>query len=108
MKPYNCSQIISAIEEFLKPYNCANYRLAQSTGVIEYTDCTSAEGLDSLNEYPWWDIKLSDGEAPVTLELWGMQGIPSLPSPPGPLWLRVVGPERVQSIGQIELLEIHI
>ena len=37
------------------------------------------------------------------LELWGMQSTPSLPSHPGPLCLRVVTPDRVLSMGQIEL-----
>ena len=37
------------------------------------------------------------------LELWGMRSTPSLPSLPGPLWLGVVAPDRVLSMGQIEL-----
>ena len=42
-------------------------------------------------------LKKSDGEVPVMQELWGM------PSLPGPLWPRVVAPDRVLSMGQIEL-----
>ena len=34
------------------------------------------------------------------LELWGMQSTPSLP---GPLWPGVVAPDKVLSMGQIEL-----
>ena len=37
------------------------------------------------------------------LELWGMWSTPSLPSLSGPLWLRVVTPDRVLSMGLIEL-----
>ena len=37
------------------------------------------------------------------LELWGMQSTPPLPSLPGPLWPGVVVPDRVLSMGQIEL-----
>ena len=37
------------------------------------------------------------------LELWGMRNTPSWPSLPGPLWPGVVAPDRVLSIGQIEL-----
>ena len=37
------------------------------------------------------------------LELWGMQRTPSLPFLPGALWPEVVAPNRVLSIGQIEL-----
>ena len=38
--------------------------MAYSTGIAEYTDCTSAEGWDSINECPGYDMKQSDGEAP--------------------------------------------
>ena len=44
-----------------------------------------------------------DGEVPVILELSGMQSTPSMPSLPGPLWPGVVAPDRVLSMGQIEL-----
>ena len=37
------------------------------------------------------------------LELWGMWNIPLLSSLPGPLWSRVVAPDIVQSMDQIEL-----
>ena len=40
------------------------------------------------------------------LKLWGMWSIPSLSSFPGPLWLGVVAPDRVLSMGQIELFDI--
>ena len=55
------------------------------------------------NECPVYDTKQSDNEVPVMRELWGMQSIPSLLSLPGPLWPGVVVPDRVRSIGQIEL-----
>ena len=42
-------------------------------------------------------------ETSVMLELWGMQSTLSLPSLPGPLWPGVVAPDRVLSMGQIEL-----
>ena len=40
------------------------------------------------------------------LELWGMQSTPSLLLLPDPLWLGVVAPEKVLSMGQIELFDI--
>ena len=55
------------------------------------------------NECPGYDTKQSDGEAPVMLELWGMQNTPLLPSLPGPAWPGVVAPDRILSMGQIEL-----
>ena len=37
------------------------------------------------------------------LELWGMRSTPSVPLLQGPLWPGVVQPDRVRSMGQIEL-----
>ena len=51
----------------------------------------------------WIDTKQSDGEVPLILELWGMQSTPLLLSLPGQLWPEVIPPDRVQSMGQIEL-----
>ena len=51
----------------------------------------------------WHDTKQSDGEVPVILKLWRMQNTPSLQSLPGPLWPGVIAPDRVLSMGQIEL-----
>ena len=55
------------------------------------------------NKCPGYDTKQSDGEAPVMLELRRMWSTPSLPSLSGPLWPGVVAPNRVLSMGQIEL-----
>ena len=52
------------------------------------------------------DTKQSDDKAPVMLELWGMQSISSLSSTLGPLWPRLIAPDRVQSMGQIKLPDI--
>ena len=40
----------------------------------------------------------------MILEIWGMLSTPSLPSFPGQLLLDVIEPERVLSMGRIELL----
>ena len=40
------------------------------------------------------------------LDLRGTQSTSLLPSLPGPLWLVVVAPDRVLSMGQIELFNI--
>ena len=39
----------------------------QSSGAAEYIDCISA--VPSANEYPAYDSKQSDNEAPVILKL---------------------------------------
>ena len=62
--------------------------------------------LRTSNECPGYDIKHSDGEAPVILELWGMWCGPSLLSLPGPLCPGVVVPDRALSKGRIELFDI--
>ena len=48
---------------------------------------------------PGYDTKLSDGEVPAVLDLWGIQSTPSLPLLPGPLWPGVVAPDRALSMG---------
>ena len=45
----------------------------------------------------------SDSEASVILELWKMQSTPSLPSLQGPVQPGMVAPDKVLSLGQIEL-----
>ena len=54
---------------------------------------------------PGYDTKQSDGEAPVMLELWGMQSISSLPLFPCVHCPGVIVPDRVLSMGQIELFD---
>ena len=61
---------------------------AQSAGAVEYTICTPP------NECPGYDIKQSDGEVLVMLELWGMRSTPSLPSLPGPLCSGLVASDK--------------
>ena len=51
------------------------------------------------NECPGYDIKKSDGEVPVMLELWGTQSPSSLLLLSGPLCPEVVAPDRAQSMG---------
>ena len=67
------------------------HTLAQSTGAVEYTDCT--------NECLGYDAKQFDGEVPVILGLWGMWSTPSLPLLPSPLWPRMVASDRALSMG---------
>ena len=57
----------------------------------------------SPNEFPGYDTKQSDGDVPVMLELWGMQSTLSLPSLPRPIWPGRLAPDRVLSMGQIQL-----
>ena len=77
--------------------------IAQLAGAGEYTDCISAKDKDSPNECPAYDTKQFHSEVLVMLEFGGMWSTPSLPLLPGPLWPRVVAPDRVLSRGQIEL-----
>ena len=54
--------------------------------------------------YPVYGTKPSYGEALVML--WGTWGTFSLLLLPGPLWPGMVAPDRVLSIGQIELKSV--
>ena len=65
-------------------------------------------GKPPTNECPGYDTKQSNCEFPVIVELWGMQSTLSLPLLPGPLWPGVVAPDRVLSMGQIELNCVHM
>ena len=62
--------------------------------------------IPTPNEYPGYNTKQSDDEAPV-MELWAMWCIPSLPLFSGPLWHEVVAPDRILSMCQIELFDIQ-
>ena len=52
---------------------------------------------------PVYDTKQSDGEVPLMLKLWGMHSTHLVPSLPSLLRPGVVAPDRILSIGQIEL-----
>ena len=53
---------------------------------------------------PRYDTKPSNGEAWV-LKFWGMWSTSSMSLLPGLLWLRMVVPVKVSSMGQIDLFE---
>ena len=59
-------------------------------------------GMTTPNECPVYDIKQSDGVAPVMQELWGIRSTSSLPSLPDPLLPRVGALDKILSMGQIE------
>ena len=71
--------------------------VAQSAGTAEYNDCIS------LNECHGYDTKQSDGKFPLMTELYWVQSTLSLPSLLAPIWTEVLAPDRVLSMGQIEL-----
>ena len=80
--------------------------MAQSAEGVGYIDNLFAKSKISPNKCPGYDIKQSDGEAPVMLELWVMWSTSLLLSLPGPIWFTVVALDRVLPIGQIELFDI--
>ena len=89
-------RVLTILAQF-KPSNQS--KMAKSSGAVENIDYISVEG----KILPMSDTKKFDGEVPVMLELWGMWSTPSLPLLPDPLWSGVVVPDRVLSLGQIEL-----
>ena len=60
-------------------------------------------GVRTQNQCPGYDTKQSYGEVPIILELLGMQSTPSLPSFPGLFRTDETAPDRVLSMGHIEL-----
>ena len=85
------------------PYSL-NDSNAQSAGAVEYTECISAEGENPPHHNgPGFDTKQCDGEAPVMLGLWKIRSNSSLPLFHVPLWPRVVAPDSILSMGQIEV-----
>ena len=77
----------------------ANLKIAQLTPTAPLQKVKAP----TPNKCPGYDTKQSDGEVPVMLELWRIWSIPSLLSLPDPLLPGVLTPDRVLSMGQIEL-----
>ena len=77
-----------------------------AAGAVEYIDWISAERKDFPNVCSEYDTKQSDIKASVMLELWQIQSTPSLSSLPSLRWPIVGAPDRVISLGQIELFHI--
>ena len=80
--------------------------ITQSAGAAEYTDCIFEDEWNYPNECLWYDSIQSDGDVSVMLELWETQSIPSLQLILRPLCPRVLAPNRVLFMGQIELFDI--
>ena len=59
--------------------------------------------MDCPYKCPGYGTKQFYREAPVMLEVWGIQSTPSLPLLPGPLWPGVVALDRVLLMYIIEL-----
>ena len=58
------------------------------------------------NEYSAYDMRQSDGKAPLSLELCEMRSALSLPLLLGLLWPGAEAPDRVLSTGQIKPFDI--
>ena len=108
VQPYSSIKTITVgkRERSVNTSLCFTSAFLQSAGVVEYTDCFSAEGYESpprCNKCPGYDTKQSDSQVPVMLELWGMRNTLLFLLFLGPLLSRVVAPDRVLSRAQIEL-----
>ena len=75
--------------------------MSKSARAVEFTDCISAKGEDSTKEFPRYDTKQSNTEAPLMLKIWGKWSTTLWPSLPSPLYPGVVAHYRVLSMGQI-------
>ena len=66
------------------------------------------KGIRYSQRVSWYDIKQSDGEVPVMMELWGIRSTLLMASFPGSRWHGVVEPDGVQSMDRIELNSVFI
>ena len=99
LKNLHFSSLIKQVKYHNVFIYCIKYKSSLAKLAAEYTDYIFAER---------YDTKQSDVEALVILEIWGMWSTPLLTSLPGPLWPRVVAPNRVLSMGQIVLNNMPI
>ena len=94
------SFIVSSISQI---YLFKNFPVGWSCRIHWLHLCRGLRPPPPPTECPGYDTKQSYAEVPVMLELWGMQSTSSLPSLSGPLWPKMLAPDRVLSMGQIEL-----
>ena len=87
-----CNEIMPNQTNYPVSWDCWIHQLHLCWGVRHPT-----------NVFPGYDTKQCNSEVPVMLELWEMRSTPLLPSLSGPLLPRVVAPDRVLSMGQLEL-----
>ena len=62
-------------------------------GLQNTSTASLQRGKTLPNEWPGYDTKQSDGEAPVMLEIWGMHSTSLLPFLPGPFCPEMVVPD---------------
>ena len=110
-----CSKNKLFLGSFLQPLEQNIFFFICSISFLPFLDCPFGwncrihrlllcwEVRHPPNECLLYDIKQSDGEAPVMLSFGGMQSNPLLLSLPGPLWPGMKAPDRVLSMGQIDL-----
>ena len=85
-------------------FSCQSlHRLRSRLGLQNTSTASLLMNKPTPDECRRYDTKRSDDEIPVILELCGMQGTTSLPSLPGHLCLGVLTPDKVLSMGQIEV-----
>ena len=81
---------------------------AQFARAAKYTNCIcwGVRPRPLPLQVSWYDIELSDAEAPVMMELSRMMITPLLSTLPGPPWPRAVAPNWILSMDRIELFDI--
>ena len=85
-----------------------NFMMKKTIGGAHFAASLQRVKTRPSNECPVYNMKQTDGESPVITELWGIRSTPSLPSLPGSPWPWLLTPDRILSMGQIELFVIKI
>ena len=93
LKQFACRLILSIYQSQSSPVDCIRHRLHLSRAVRppQRVSCI-------LHKTAWWWVS--------SPRVWGNAAYPFIPSLPGPLRAGVVAPDRVLSIGQIELFDV--
>ena len=77
--------------------------LPTGLGLLNTLIASLQRSKTSPNQYSEDGIKQSDNDSPVIMDHWGMRSITSSPLSTGPVKLGVASPDRVISIGRIQL-----
>ena len=105
---YSCVFIIGRLNYYCIGMYPAYICIFLYESADDYNKNTQTASLQKERDwkYPGYDIKQSDGEVPVMLELWEMLNMPSTPLLPGSLWPGEVASDKALSPDQIQLFHI--
>ena len=97
-----CKSLIVTVKLF-STFNLISIIWPNWLGLKNTSSASLQRGKTPPNQCPEYDLKQSDGDTVVMVELWGIRSSPILSSLPDPLWQRGVASDRVLLMGKKEL-----